>query len=467
MKATIETHTIDVIPLSERHGRPLDLFTLWFGNNLHVLSLVTGALAIQLGLSFWWACPAILIGNALGALPVAYHAIQGPHLGVPQMIQTRAQFGYYGASFLVGLVFFISFGYFASAQALGGTTIVVFSPQISTECAIVLLSVPVLLLAFLGHDWIHRWQRAVAVLLGLCVVYITIRTLARHGLHMAHSTTAAPSLTLFLGVVAIFAVYQLTWAPYVADYSRYLPPDVSTGRTFAATFLGQVMSAVWIELIAAYLMAVEPDPRSSDALTVLAQGAGKWVVVIMAVSLIGSAATMLYSGMLSLVTLVGAHSSRLRAVVRTAGILVTLLVGLPIALVGYKSFVTAFAEFLQICLFVLIPWSAVNLADFYLVRRGQYDVESLFTPRGIYGRWQWRGLCAYFVGLAVEMPFINQARYVGPAARALGGADISWIVGLVVPAALYVILCRTLPLVPTVAARTSAPRGDAIAEGVS
>ena len=41
----IEDSTIQPIPDSERHGKARDLFTIWFGSNIMVLTIVTGALA--------------------------------------------------------------------------------------------------------------------------------------------------------------------------------------------------------------------------------------------------------------------------------------------------------------------------------------------------------------------------------------------------------------------------------------
>jgi purine-cytosine permease-like protein len=40
----IERYTIAQIPEDERHGRPRDLFTIWFTSNLIPLAIVTGAL---------------------------------------------------------------------------------------------------------------------------------------------------------------------------------------------------------------------------------------------------------------------------------------------------------------------------------------------------------------------------------------------------------------------------------------
>jgi purine-cytosine permease-like protein len=68
----------------------------------------------------------------------------------------------------------------------------------------------------------------------------------------------------------------------------------------------------------------------------------------------------------------------------------------------------------------LTPWTAINLIDFYVVRRTHYSIREIFNPHGMYGRWNWRG----------------------PVAQALGGADISMLDGLPVSALLYWYLYR-------------------------
>src|SRR6516225_3028156 len=97
----VEQHHIGVIPESDRHGRPRDQFTLWFAANANVVNFTLGVLAIVFGLNLFWALVAIVVGNVLGMLLTALHAWQGPRLGVPQMIQSRGQFGFYGASFII------------------------------------------------------------------------------------------------------------------------------------------------------------------------------------------------------------------------------------------------------------------------------------------------------------------------------------------------------------------------------
>ena len=136
-------------------------------------------------------------------------------------------------------------------------------------------------------------------------------------------------------------------------------------------------------------------------------------------------------------------------------------VGVVTACLGYQSFVTNLTNFLDVLLVVLIPWSAVNLADYFLVRRGGYDVASFFTPDGAYGRFAWRGLLAYAVGLAAEWPFVSQPDYTGPLVGALGGADISWLVGWFSAAITYLLLSALAPDT----ARRDRPKASTAAPG--
>ena len=94
----LEVSTIQPIALDQRHGTSRDLFTVWFGSNIMLLTVVTGGLAVTVfKLPFTAAVLGLTIGNLVGAIFMALHAAQGPQLGVPQMVQTRGQFGSLGS----------------------------------------------------------------------------------------------------------------------------------------------------------------------------------------------------------------------------------------------------------------------------------------------------------------------------------------------------------------------------------
>jgi purine-cytosine permease-like protein len=73
-------------------------------------------------------------------------------------------------------------------------------------------------------------------------------------------------------------------------------------------------------------------------------------------------------------------------------------------------------------------------------------------PDGVYGAWGWRGLTAYFVGFAAEIPFmvlppIAGLSYTGWIPNHVtNGVDYSWVVGLLVAGLVYLVLSRSLDL---------------------
>ncbi len=119
----VERRNIDVVPASERHGTSASQFTLWFGANLQVTAVVDGALAVVFGADALWAIIGLLIGNIAGGAVMALHSAQGPRLGLPQMISSRAQFGVFGAIVPLVLVVVMYLGFAATGTVLSGQAI--------------------------------------------------------------------------------------------------------------------------------------------------------------------------------------------------------------------------------------------------------------------------------------------------------------------------------------------------------
>jgi NCS1 family nucleobase:cation symporter-1 len=158
---------------------------------------------------------------------------------------------------------------------------------------------------------------------------------------------------------------------------------------------------------------------------------------------VAGAAMNAYTGMLSWESVRSTWQRvKLSRLARVAGVLLISGVAVVLALLGWRSFVTTFSNFLSVLLFVFVPWSLINLVDFYWVQRERYDVASFYTPRGIYGGWRWVAVIPYLVALGLELLFVDQTDLKGPLVNALGGADISWIVGAVVAAVGYLIAVR-------------------------
>jgi Permease for cytosine/purines, uracil, thiamine, allantoin len=260
----VEQHHIGVIPDADRHGRPRDQFTLWFAANANVVNITLGVLAIVFGLNLFWALVAIVAGNVLGMLLTALHAWQGPRLGVPQMIQSRGQFGFYGASFIILVSIVLDIGYLAASQVLQGDSLNLLWPAVNVQGWII-ITLPALALAIFGYRWIHGAQKVMTAIFAVVIV-ITLIQAATYGpvLHQYRGTHLS-SGPILVATIGLFFMNMLSWAIYVSDYSRCLPRNVSFQKTFWAIFLGNVVSTTLFAALGAWVATLVPTATRQPA----------------------------------------------------------------------------------------------------------------------------------------------------------------------------------------------------------
>lgn len=458
----VEQHTTDFVPLSERHGRPRSLFAVWFASNMQITTIVTGALGVVVGLPLPSAIAAIAIGNLVGAVFMAMHSAQGPKLGIPQMIQSRAQFGFYGAVLPLLLVLLMYIGFFASSTVLASQALGDWW-HISPTLAGILVSALCTVLAVFGYQAIHRVERVIAVIAVIAFLVLTVRLFTENSVGHAWSAGGHTGAGTFLLVTAIAATWQITYAPYVADYSRYLPENTSVRAAFWWTYGGSALASIWMMAFGSIAAAVASqafNSGSSSFIVSLAPGGLGWAVsLVLVLGVVAVQVLNLYGMFMSITTTVTALARfRVSTTVRAVFLVVAAIIGTTVGLAASSNFITNFENFILFLAYFLIPWTAVNLADFYIVRHGRYDVAAIFDPNGVYGKVNWRAIGAYLVAIAVEVPFMSTTFYTGPMVSHLGGADISWILGLIVAAGLYAVLLRSK------AAETRAVERDATAD---
>lgn len=440
---SVETRSIDYIPDAERHGRVHGLFTVWFAANVQITTVVTGALAVVLGLPLLSAIVALVIGNLLGAVVMALHSAQGPKLGIPQMIQSRAQFGFHGAILPLVLVLLMYIGFFSSTAVLGGEALSAWT-GLPIVPAITILSVVCAVAAIIGYRLVHVMERVISLLAAIGFLALSVLLVRHPGFPGIWHSGPFTFGTFLLGV-AIAATWQITYAPYVADYSRYLPKTVSTASSFWWTYAGSAIGTIWMMIFGAVAasLAVKAFEAAPVSFVVgLAPDGAQWpfyIVVLLGVVAINT--LNLYGAFMSAATTLSAITPmRIRGRARVAFVLAAAVVGALVAALGYNNFITNFENFILFLAYFLIPWTAINLVDFYVVRRERYHMPSIFEPSGIYGRWNWRALTAYALGILVEIPFMSTSFYTGAIVSRLGGADISWILGIIVSGGVYALL---------------------------
>ncbi len=451
---TVEVHSIDYIPQSERHGKVTDQFTLWFLGNANLATLAVGLIAMSLGLPLLWVLVAIILGEVFGTFFMAFHSVQGPRMGIPQLLQSRPQFGYFGALIpqAIGLFLYVGFNVFNTLIAGAALSTVT---GLGEELSILLMAGAALVLTIGGYDWIHFIQKWGTYLFLIVFGIFTVGVLFT-GNPPAAQVSGDFAWTPFLVVIVIVASYQVSQAPYVSDYSRYLPKSSTVRSTFLWSYFGSTAGSFWMIALGAFLLASYPDTASIGAVAAggdaIFNGFGTIVLTVALVGLVSVIGLNLYSGSLAMLAAVDTVVPVKPSVTtRAIAIGVILVLGTAGSLLLPDDFLGSYNVFLVILLYSLIPWTAINLVDFFFVRRGDYAIMEIFKRNGIYRPWNWRGLLAYVIGIAVMVPFFaifNGADevFLGPVARALDGADLSLFIGLPVSAIVYWLLCQNLDL---------------------
>jgi NCS1 family nucleobase:cation symporter-1 len=443
----IEKRSIDFIPDEERYGSPRRLFSLWFSVNMQITSLIIGALAVAAGLNIFWAVVAVIVGTAIGAIFMAAHSAQGPHLGIPQMIQSRAQFGVYGAAMPL-IIMVVSYVLFTAANCVIVRTPIQAALPVSDDAAIMLFSAVSLVIAFVGYELIHRvaiWVSVASLLLFLLVGCLALT-------HRYPASAWSPSAAGFtahafmIGVMGS-ASWSIGFAPFVADYSRYLPKNVKTAATFWYSYAGQFHGAVLVMALGAALGSFSPrlieDPGDAVAGEL---PVGHWVAyVIIVLGMLESNILNIYSTYMSSTTLfTGFHgTTRISRRSKFNIMAATAALSAGIATLTQHHFAEYFSDILTIQLYICVPWTAINLCDFYFVRLGKYNVTDIFRVDGEYGRYNLGTIFVFALSLAAQIPFMQLSFFVGPVARYFG-TDVTLLVSIVLPFILYFCVNRGL-----------------------
>ena len=340
-------------PAAQVHGF-FDQFGLWA--NLGISLLIPVVAGFFLPTSMAATVAAIVVGSVLGCGLLGAVAAIGARLAVPTMVVFRGLFGRAGSS--VPTVLNI-------AQCLGWATFEVWIisvaagqifPAVPRSIFVVAAGVIATVMA-LRPLRSSKWLKRIAVVAVLaCSAYFLVDA-ARRPL-----TVAGDGWTGWWTNVDLVVAMSVSWIPLVADYSRHGRSPRTSGFAVGLGF-GLASAAfffVGVLGIAAY------QPADGDVVgALLAVPAGAIALAILALDEVDQAFANVYSTAISVQNLAPRTDRRVLAVV--VGVLAVVL-GLVIT-DGY-----AYEGFLLLIGAVFTPLGAVLVVDFFVVRRGRYDV---------------------------------------------------------------------------------------------
>lgn len=366
----VEPGGAEFAPLNERHGKPVHLLWTWLSPNLEFATVFLGVLATGIiGLTFWQAFFAILLGTGLGSFTHGVLSGRGPRYGVPQMVLSRIAFGWFGNVLPAGLNAIIAgIGWFAVNSVSGALALNALTTLPKWLCLLVVVAFQVVI-AFYGHNLVQTFERYAAPVLAVIFAIACIMTFTKADFgSTAHASGAG--IGGFLVIVGATFGYAAGWNPYAADYTRYLPADSSPVKTGLSAGLGVFLSCFVLEVAGAASVSIAFGGNPTEDFTsYLGTFMGDLTLLAIALGAVAANAINIYSGALSFTAL------GFRIPLKTARAVTALVfgvLGLIVAFLGLND-ISKYENFLLVISYWIGPWLGVYLVDWYLRRGHRVD----------------------------------------------------------------------------------------------
>ena len=433
--AAVEPGGAEPIPLEDRHGKPSQMFWTWVSPNMEFATVFVGIIAVLFfGLTFWQAVAAIVLGTGLGSVAHAILTSWGPENGLCQMVLSRRPFGYRGNLLPAGINAIVAgVGWFAVNSISGALALSALTGWNGYICLVIGM-VLMLIVAFLGHNFVHVFERfAFPVLVVIFLAGMAVILPATQTGPMGDPVPGG----FWIALGATFG-YAAGWNPFASDYSRYLPP--ATGkRAGVYAGLGVFLSATVLEIAgAAAVTAVgtanwNGSNPTGSYVSLLPGWLAAVTLLAIFVGAISANALNLYSAGMSFAAL----GLRLPTAFGRAALTLGMgLAGFVVAITALDH-VETYEGFLLVISYWIGPWLGVVFAD-RLVDKTRDDLAPFVSTRHV----NWAGPIAMAVAMVVSIVlFSNQQLYVGVLAAAMPSiGDIAFEVGFVLAFGIYAAL---------------------------
>jgi NCS1 nucleoside transporter family len=447
LDAGVEENGIKPVPVDQRTSTQYsNLFTVFFTCLLCLLPIPTGMLAtLGMGLSLRDASLTILFFAMLTCIPPAFMGIGGMETGLRQLVQARYSFGRYLVTIPLLLNAATVTGFSLLSSIVGGQTLASLNPdKIGVDVGIVIACIVSFLVSLMGFKALHFWERWTWIP-NLIAIVIAVGCGGKY-LHLQSDTEpATPSQVMTFG--CLIAGYFITFGGTVSDYSIYHDPRrTSRLKIFLYIYTGLLLPSIPLLILGAAIGGAVPNvPRWHAAylttgiggvmseMLAPAGGFGRFVLVMLALSVIGNIAVSMYSIALNLQMLLPFFAR----VHRFVFILVTMAIMIPMAIRAAEEWEESLTNFLAVIGYWAGCFDAVLIVELVVFRRMDYSTfdHAIWNvgrrlPPGV------AAIGASVVSLGLVVPGMAAPWYTGPIAKTTG--DIGFEMAFVVTAISYV-----------------------------
>jgi nucleobase:cation symporter-1, NCS1 family len=467
---SIETNGINPIPESERHGKPSDLFPVWFAANVSILGISYGTYLVTFyGLNLWQAVLAGTLGTILSFVLVGFISLAGKKGSAPTLVLSRAAFGVRGNLLPTFVSWIALVGWEIVLVALATlavetimTRLNVASGDAVRAIAFVVIAAITIAIGLLGHATIIRIQTWFTWAFGILTIAFFLLELGQIDWGKVTSLPSGTFLGGFLGGMSvIMAGLGIGWVNAGADYSRYLPRSSDSRWVVWWTTFGGSLAPIFL-ISFGILLAANNDKlaASTNPIGDLAAPLPTWFLVPYLLTAVGGllagAVLDIYSSGLNLLTL----GVRIPRHVSVAFDGVLMVIGNIFILFIAKDFSGPFIAFLISLGVLLASWSAIFLVDLWMRRSSGYSERDLYDPNGRYGSVNWAAIIAFVAGAFVGWGLVGPGLIFDPPAAlnwlgyllplfggkdgAIGGGGLAIPIAFVVAGVLYAVLAPVL-----------------------
>ncbi|KAI0836240.1 permease for cytosine/purines, uracil, thiamine, allantoin-domain-containing protein [Hypoxylon sp. FL0890] len=441
-------------PVEERGVMPVALedrtatnyfsyFWIWASMNINLLPITFGLLGPSYGLGLRDCALVILFFCLLTAAIPAYLGTLGPKTGLRQMIQARFSFGRYLVSVPVVLNLATLTGFCVVICVIGGQCLsAVAGGSLTPAVGIVIMGILALLISFCGYEVLHQYERFAWIPALIAIIIAT----GCGGSGLSQQAPAEPATAggvLSFGM--IIASYMIPYACLASDFTTYLNPKFSSVRLFLYGYAGLVLPSVLLMVLGAAIGgAITSIPEWQEgynetqvggvlaAMLARAGGFGKFVVVVLSLTLLGNIAATMYSITLNFQILI----PQLVVIPRYMFSIVVTAIVIPVSVRAAVEFFASLENFVALIGYWSAAFVAVLIVEHNVFRGGRYDTYDHDSwnvasrlPLGV------AALAASALSFALVIPSMSQVWFEGPIAEKAG--DIGFEMACAVTAFLY------------------------------
>ena len=455
-------------PLSRRTWSTYNIAALWIGMSVVITTYTLASGLMQQGMNWWQALSIILLGNVIVLVPMILNAHAGTKYGISFPVLCRASFGVRGANVAAMLRAIVACGWFGIQTWIGALALDTLMKAAWSGWASVtgsiwiafavfwLIQVAIILKGTEGIKVLESWSAPLLLAGGAILLWWAVRNggglgnILRESERLQGSGSTANFWALFPAALTANVGYWATLSLNIPDFTRYAKSQRSQALGQALGLPATMTAFAFIGVAVTSATIVIFGKAIWDPVELIGRIGGTGVIIFAALVVL---AAQLTTNMAANVVSPSNDFSNLspRRISYVTGGLITAVLG--IVMMPWKLYSDAAAYIFTWLLgysSLMGALGGILIADYWVIRKQQLDVDDLFRERGRYtytNGVNGRAIAALVLAVAPVVPgFVNAVTTPGGAVANPDFFDrlysYAWFVTFSLSFVIYLVLMR-------------------------